>query len=70
MDRKSSSAEPSVDLAGVKLSRYDLDLIRSNAVDHLRDYKATPAEAWVTCTLAYLIKLGHLKLKRSTDDNG
>lgn len=62
MDRKSSSSEPAVVLAGVTLTRYDLDMIRSNAVDHLRDYKSTPAEAWVISTMAYLIKLNVLQL--------
>ncbi|MEZ0208718.1 MAG: hypothetical protein ACAH17_00880 [Candidatus Paceibacterota bacterium] len=67
---RSSSRKYGVDMAGIQLTQYDLQLIQSHARDILLNEQGHDvARAWVKATIGYLVKQGTVKQPVNDDPN-
>jgi hypothetical protein len=62
MKHRSTSRRYGVEIGGVQITPFDLNLIQSNARDILLDEQGFDVgRAWVTATLNYLVSIGVLQ---------
>lgn len=70
-DRQSSSRTRGVELLGLNLSPYDLDRIKSLAMEHYLDHGSPDvARSWVAALNTYLLNMGiepNLNVKLTKD---